>query len=106
MGKSELSKNQINYAANDVLYLHEIKEKLDIILERENRVQLANALFKFIPTKATLDLLGWNNSDIFFSYIKMILKYAKHIINEESTALKKLSSSLNLKFTRSNKNTI
>ena len=64
-GKSELSKSQINYAANDVLYLHEIKEKLDIILERENRVQLANALFKFIPTKATLDLLGWNNSDIF-----------------------------------------
>ena len=64
-GKSELSKNQINYAANDVLYLHEIKEKLDIILERENRVHLANALFKFIPTKATLDLLGWNNSDIF-----------------------------------------
>jgi ribonuclease D len=64
-GKSELSKSQINYAANDVLYLHEIKEKLDIILERENRVHLANALFKFIPTKATLDLLGWNNSDIF-----------------------------------------
>ena len=64
-GKSELSKSQINYAANDVLYLHEIKEKLDIILERENRVLLANALFKFIPTKATLDLLGWNNSDIF-----------------------------------------
>ena len=40
-GNSELSKNQINYAANDVLYLHEIKEKLDNILERENRVQLA-----------------------------------------------------------------
>lgn len=64
-GKSELSKNQINYAANDVLYLHEIKEKLDNILERENRVQLANSLFKFIPTRATLDLLGWHNSDIF-----------------------------------------
>tara|TARA_A100001234_G_C12483848_1_gene324708 strand:+ start:84 stop:698 length:615 start_codon:yes stop_codon:yes gene_type:complete len=64
-GKSELSKNQINYAANDVLYLHEIKEKLDIILERENRIQLANAIFKFIPTKATLDILGWSNSDIF-----------------------------------------
>ncbi len=64
-GKSELSKNQINYAANDVLYLHEIKEKLDIILERENRIQLANAIFKFIPTRATLDILGWSNSDIF-----------------------------------------
>ena len=64
-GNSELSKNQINYAANDVLYLHEIKEKLDNILERENRVQLAKALFKFIPTRVTLDLLGWQNSDIF-----------------------------------------
>ena len=65
IGKSELSKNQINYTANDVLYLHEIKEKLDIILERENRIQLANAIFKFIPTRATLDILGWSNSDIF-----------------------------------------
>ena len=64
-GNIELSKNQINYAANDVLYLHEIKEKLDNILERENRVQLAKALFKFIPTRVTLDLLGWQNSDIF-----------------------------------------
>ena len=64
-GNSELSKNQINYAANDVLYLHEIKEKLDNILERENRVQLAKALFKFIPTRVTLDLMGWQNSDIF-----------------------------------------
>ena len=64
-GNSELSKNQINYAANDVLYLHEIKEKLDNILERENRVQLAKALFKFIPTRVNLDLLGWQNSDIF-----------------------------------------
>ena len=64
-GKVELSKSQINYAANDVLYLHEIKEKLDNILERENRIQLANSLFKFIPTRVKLDLLGWHNSDIF-----------------------------------------
>ena len=64
-GKVELSKSQINYAANDVLYLHEIKEKLDDILERENRIQLANSLFKFIPTRVKLDLLGWHNSDIF-----------------------------------------
>ena len=64
-GKNELSQNQINYAANDVLYLHEIKEKLDDILERENRLKLANSIFKFIPTRVTLDLLGWNNSDIF-----------------------------------------
>ena len=64
-GTSVLSKNQINYAANDVLYLHAIKEKLDNILERENRLQLANSLFKFIPTRVTLDLLGWHNSDLF-----------------------------------------
>ena len=64
-GSSVLSKNQINYAANDVLYLHAIKEKLDNILERENRLQLANSLFKFIPTRVTLDLLGWHNSDLF-----------------------------------------
>ena len=64
-GRTQLSKNQINYAANDVLYLHEIKEKLDDILERENRIQLANSLFKFIPTRVKLDLLGWHNSDIF-----------------------------------------
>ena len=64
-GKSILSKNQINYAANDVLYLHEIKEKLDDILERENRIKLANSIFKFIPTRVALDLLGWNNNDIF-----------------------------------------
>ncbi len=64
-GKNILSKNQINYAANDVLYLHEIKQKLDDILERENRLKLANTIFKFIPTRVDLDLLGWNNNDIF-----------------------------------------
>ena len=64
-GKNILSKNQMNYAANDVLYLHEIKEKLDDILERENRLKLANTIFKFIPTRVALDLLGWNNNDIF-----------------------------------------
>ena len=75
------------------MYLHDIKEKLDEILERENRIKLANSLFRFIPTKVDLDLSGWNNNDI-FSYIKMILKYAKAIIDQESAALKKLSSSL------------
>tara|TARA_B100000029_G_scaffold446612_1_gene467871 strand:+ start:1032 stop:1646 length:615 start_codon:yes stop_codon:yes gene_type:complete len=64
-GKNILSKNQINYAANDVLYLHEIKEKLDDILERENRLKLANSIFKFIPIRVKLDLSGWNNNDIF-----------------------------------------
>ena len=64
-GKNIISKNQINYAANDVLYLHEIKQKLDEILERENRIKLAYSAFKFIPTRVQLDLAGWNNNDIF-----------------------------------------
>ena len=64
-GSTELLKSQINYAANDVLYLHEIKEKLDIILLREGRLKLANTIFKFIPTRVSLDLLGWHNVDIF-----------------------------------------
>ena len=42
-----------------------LKEKLDDILERENRIKLANSIFKFIPTRVALDLLGWNNNDIF-----------------------------------------
>ncbi len=64
-GKDILSKNQINYAASDVLYLHDIKEKLDEILERENRIKLANSLFRFIPTRVNLDLSGWHDNDIF-----------------------------------------
>ena len=64
-GKDVLSKNQINYAASDVLYLHDIKEKLDEILERENRIKLANSLFRFIPTRVDLDLSGWYDNDIF-----------------------------------------
>ena len=63
--KDILSKNQINYAASDVLYLHDIKEKLDEILERENRIKLANSLFRFIPTRVDLDLSGWHDNDIF-----------------------------------------
>jgi len=64
-GKDILSKNQINYAASDVLYLHDIKKKLDEILERENRIKLANSLFRFIPTRVNLDLSGWHDNDIF-----------------------------------------
>lgn len=64
-GREVISKNQINYAANDVLYLHEIKQKLDGMLEREKRIKLAHSTFKFIPTRVKLDLAGWNNNDIF-----------------------------------------
>ena len=64
-GKEVISKNQINYAANDVIYLHEIKKKLDEMLEREKRIKLAYSSFKFIPIRVKLDLAGWSNNDIF-----------------------------------------
>ena len=48
-----------------MLYLHKIKHELDIILERENRNELAEELFKFVGTRAYLDLNGWNEPDIF-----------------------------------------
>ena len=59
-----LSKEQINYAATDVIHLHEIREKLDEILERQNRRKLVQACIEFLPTRVELDLRGWNN-DIF-----------------------------------------
>ena len=59
-----LSKEQINYAATDVIYLHRIRDKLDEILERQNRKQLVQACIEFLPTRVELDLRGWNN-DIF-----------------------------------------
>ena len=62
---SKLTKEQKQYAATDVLYLHEIKKKLDIMLERENRVNIANACFEFIAHRTDLDLYGWQDIDIF-----------------------------------------
>ena len=59
-----LSKEQINYAARDVLHLHLIKEKLDEILKRQGRTNLVNDCINFLPTRVELDLQGWNN-DIF-----------------------------------------
>lgn len=64
-GAEELTKEQMTYAASDVLYLHRIKEKLDNLLTRENRTTLAKALFDFLPTRVELDLAGWENVDIF-----------------------------------------
>ena len=61
----KLSKEQKQYAATDVLHLHKIKNKLDIILERENRVEIANACFDFISHRTNLDLFGWQDVDIF-----------------------------------------
>ena len=64
-GNEDLSHEQLKYAASDVLYLHKIKSTLDIILERENRKELAETLFAFIGTRAHLDLNGWHEPDIF-----------------------------------------
>ena len=60
-----LSTDQKNYAASDVLHLHKIKNKLDAILERENRTNIAKACFEFISHRTDLDLYGWQEVDIF-----------------------------------------
>ena len=63
-GLKKLSKEQKEYAALDVLYLHRLKEKLDIMLEREGRTNLAKQCFDFLAIRVNLDLNGWNE-DIF-----------------------------------------
>lgn len=64
-GAPELSDAQKDYAASDVRFLHALKEKLDIRLEREGRTALAQACFDFLPHRAALDLAGWAEQDIF-----------------------------------------
>jgi ribonuclease D len=64
-GADTLTQGQIDYAASDVLYLHALKEKLDLMLEREHRLGIAQNCFAFLPTRAQLDLLGWPDTDIF-----------------------------------------
>ncbi len=64
-GAAELSEAQIAYAASDVLHLHALKEKLDGMLAREKRADLAASCFRFLPDRARLDLAGWGNEDIF-----------------------------------------
>jgi ribonuclease D len=64
-GAPELSDAQREYAASDVRYLHQLKEKLDERLAREDRTALAQACFDFLPTRALLDLAGWPEQDIF-----------------------------------------
>ncbi len=64
-GAAKLSKDQIAYAAADVLHLHELKAKLEDILTREGRMDLAAACFEFVPHRAGLDLAGWEDVDIF-----------------------------------------
>lgn len=64
-GAAELTQEQLAYAASDVLHLHAIKAKLDMMLAREGRTALAEACFAFLPTRAALDLAGWPEQDIF-----------------------------------------
>ena len=64
-GADTLNEEQLKYAASDVLYLHQMKEKLDVMLAREGRTELAQACFEFLPSRALLDLAGWPESDIF-----------------------------------------
>ncbi len=64
-GASELSEKQLAYAANDVAYLHQLKTALDAMLAREGRTGLAKACFDFLPSRAELDLAGWEDVDIF-----------------------------------------
>ena len=64
-GAEQLSKAQVEYAASDVLYLHRLRERLNEMLIREGRMELAQSCFDFLPTRAELDLAGWSESDIF-----------------------------------------
>jgi ribonuclease D len=64
-GAAELSADQLRYAANDVLHLHALRRKLDEMLAREGRAQLAETCFQFVSTRAALDLEGWSDQDIF-----------------------------------------
>ncbi len=61
----ELSEAQLEYAASDVLYLHQLKTILTARLFRENRFEIAQACFEFLPTRAEMDLKGWQDVDIF-----------------------------------------
>ena len=64
-GAAELSPAQLEYAASDVLYLHAAKIKLDEMLAREGRAELARKCFDFLPSRSALDLAGWDETDIF-----------------------------------------
>ena len=64
-GTAELSDAQMQYAASDVLYLHQIKAGLEAMLIREGRLEIAQACFDFLPMRARLDLAGWDEQDIF-----------------------------------------
>jgi len=64
-GAETLTEEQLTYAASDVLHLHALKTKLDALLAREGRTELAQAAFGFLPSRARLDVAGWPDEDIF-----------------------------------------
>jgi ribonuclease D len=64
-GADTLSERQLDYAAADVLHLHDLRARLDEMLAREGRAELAEACFRFVPARARLDLAGWDDLDIF-----------------------------------------
>ncbi|GAB5374008.1 MAG: ribonuclease D [Acuticoccus sp.] len=64
-GAETLTDAQMSYAASDVLFLHRLRDKLDTMLAREERTELARDIFAFLPTRSRLDLAGWENVDIF-----------------------------------------
>lgn len=64
-GGEKLTKEQIDYAGSDVLYLHQLRNVLTTMLKRENRLHLAEAMFKFLPARVDLDIEGWNEIDLF-----------------------------------------
>jgi ribonuclease D len=64
-GAADLTPDQVNYAASDVIHLHALKARLDVMLEREGRSALAQACFDFLPHRALLDVAGWEEVDIF-----------------------------------------
>lgn len=64
-GAETLTEAQLAYAASDVFHLHALKQKLDVLIDREGRREVAEACFTFLPSRAKLDLMGWPETDIF-----------------------------------------
>ncbi|RCL00168.1 MAG: ribonuclease D [Candidatus Tokpelaia sp. JSC188] len=64
-GGDSLTKAQVEYAASDVLYLHQLREILEMRLKRDGRAKVARSCFDFLPTRAELDLMGWSEQSIF-----------------------------------------
>jgi ribonuclease D len=64
-GDENLDADQLEYAASDVLYMHALKDRMVELLNREGRMEIAQACFDFLPARVALDLLGWNEHDIF-----------------------------------------